>query len=259
MKIATFNVNSIRSRIEHVRRWLADHRPDVLALQETKVQDDEFPCDAFSDTGYHIIFRGQKKYNGVALFSRIEPANIRDRLPGDTGHDARFLQADYGPVTVVNTYIPQGFEMGSDKFRCKLQWFAWLRDYFAELITPTSKLVWLGDLNVAREDIDVHDPEGLWGSVCFCKEIQNAFEDVMTLGLTDLFRLHHPEQPGLYTFWDYRVPNGFKRNLGWRIDYIIAADPLAKYCTRCEIDTAPRTAEKPSDHTVLWADLDIPK
>lgn len=258
MKIATFNVNSIRSRIEPVRRWLADHRPDVLALQETKVPDDAFPVDAFSDTGYHLLFRGQKKYNGVALLSRIEPTHVCDRLPGDTGDDARFLQADYGPVTVVNTYIPQGRDMKSEMFQYKLQWFNWLGKLFADRITPTSKLIWLGDLNVAREDIDVHDPEGLWGSVCFCKEVQDAFEDVMSLGLTDVFRRHHPDTSGLYTFWDYRVPNGFARNLGWRIDYITATDALAERCVRCEIDTTPRTAEKPSDHTVLWAEFDIP-
>jgi exodeoxyribonuclease-3 len=259
MKIATFNVNSIRSRVDPVRRWLAAHQPDVLAIQETKVQDDEFPIDKFSDTGYHVICRGQKKYNGVAIFSRIEPNNILDRLPGDTGDDARFLQADYGSIRIVNTYIPQGQEISSDKFRYKLQWFAWLRDYLAEQLTQHSNLIWLGDFNVARQDIDVHDPKGLWGSVCFCKEVQDTFETVMSLGLIDLFRFHHPDQPGLYTFWDYRIPNGFKRNLGWRIDYITASSRFAKHCTHCEIDTAPRTAEKPSDHTVLWADFDIPK
>lgn len=258
MKVATFNANSIRSRIEPICAWLAEHKPDVLAVQETKVQDDDFPVDAFADTGYHIIFRGQKKYNGVALFSRQEPKQICDRLPGDTGEDARFLQADYSGITVVNTYIPQGFEINSDKFRYKLQWFGWLRDYFAEQIHRDTKLVWLGDLNVARTDLDVHDPEGLWGSVCFCQDVQDAFEAVMELGLTDVFRLHHPDEPGQYTFWDYRVPNGFKRNLGWRLDYINATDAMARRCRRCEIDRMPRGAvEKPSDHTFLWAEFDL--
>lgn len=256
MKIATFNVNSIRSRIEPIRTWLSLHQPDVLALQETKVQDTDFPIDAFADTGYTVIFRGQKKYNGVALFSRNEPKNVCDRLPGDTGNEARFLQADYGPVTIINTYIPQGREMDSDKFRYKLQWFGWIRDYLSEMIHPKSNVIWVGDLNVAREDIDVHDPKGLWGSVCFCKEVQEAFEEVMELGLTDLLRQHHPDRPGLFTFWDYRIPNGFKRNLGWRIDYINATAALAKRCIRCEIDTAPRAIEKSSDHTVLWAEFD---
>ena len=131
-------------------------------------------------------------------------------------------------------------------------------DYLSERINPKSQIIWLGDLNVAREDIDVHDPRGLWGSVCFCKEVQDAFEKVMELGLTDMFRLHHKDQPDHYTFWDYRVPNGFKRNLGWRIDYIIATAALAKHCTRCKIDKTPRAAEKSSDHTVLWADFDLP-
>ena len=253
MKIATFNANSIRSRIGPVCKWLAEHKPDVLAIQETKVQDDAFPIDAFAETGYHVIFRGEKKYNGVALFSRVKPMHIREKLPGDTDDEARFLQADYDGVTVVNTYIPQGREMTSEKFQYKLRWFGRLKEYFAKTFKADSKLIWLGDLDVARQAVDVHDPKGLWGSVCYCKEVQDAFEEVMALGLTDVFRLHHPDQSGLYTFWDYRVPNGFKRNLGWRIDYIIASAPLAARCTHCEIDTAPRVAEKPSDHTFLWA------
>ena len=257
MKIATFNANSIRSRTEPIRRWLAAHQPDVLAVQETKVQDEDFPVDSFSDMNYHILFRGQKKYNGIALLSRTEPAHILDRLPGDTVDEARFLQADYGPVTVINTYVPQGFEMGSDKFRYKLQWFGWLKDHMAAQIRPGCRIIWLGDLNVARQAIDVHNPEGLWGSVCYCTEVQEAMESVLNLGLIDLFRLHHPDQPGCYTFWDYRVPNGFKRNLGWRLDYIAATPAMAECCRRCEIDTAPRQAEKPSDHTFVWAEFDL--
>lgn len=257
MKVATFNANSIRSRIEPIRNWLAEHQPDVLAVQETKAQDEDFPQEAFADTGYNVLFCGQKKYNGVALFGRTEPKNVCRRLPGDTGEEARFLQADYGSVTVVNTYIPQGREMDTETFRYKLRWYGWLREYFAERIGPHSKLIWLGDLNVARQAIDVHNPDGLWGSVCFCQEVQDAFEGVLSTGLTDLFRLHHPDQPGQYTFWDYRVPNGFKRNLGWRLDYITATAAMTKHCTHCEIDLQPRTLEKPSDHTFLWAEFDI--
>ena len=257
MKIATFNANSIRSRVEPICAWLAEHRPDVLAVQETKVQDEEFPVEAFAGTGYHVIFAGQKRYNGVALFSLAEPKNVLQRLPGDTGDEARFLQADFGGVTVVNTYVPQGREMGTEVFAYKLRWYGWLRAYFAELIGPKSKLIWLGDLNVARQDIDVHDPKGLWGSVCFCQEVQEAFEGVLATGLTDLFRLHHPDQPGQFTFWDYRVPNGFKRNLGWRLDYINATASLSKKCTCCEIDRGPRGQEKCSDHTFLWAEFDL--
>ena len=256
MKIATFNANSIRSRIEPIRRWLNAHQPDVLAVQETKVQDEDFPVDAFAETGYQVVFHGQKKYNGVALFSRIEPKNIRKPLPGDSSGQARFLQADYGPVTVVNTYAPQGFEVGTDKFEYKLKWFDLLRRYLKTEIQKKPNLIWLGDFNAAREDIDVYDPQGLWGSVCFCKEVQDALESVLSLGLVDLFRLHHPNQPGCYTFWDYRIPNSFKRNLGWRLDYITAAEPLARRCIRCEIDTEARAWDKPSDHTFLWAEFE---
>ena len=256
MKIATFNANSIRSRVEPICNWLAEHRPDVLAVQETKVQDEDFPQEAFADTGYTVVFSGQKRYNGVALFSRSEPKNVSFRLPGDTGDEARFLQADYGDITVVNTYIPQGREMNSETFAYKLRWYGWLTEYFAQRISSLSKLIWLGDLNVARQAIDVHNPDGLWGSVCFCREVQEAFEGVLSTGLTDLFRLHHPDQPDQYTFWDYRVPNGFQRNLGWRLDYITATAPLAEKCTRCEIDRRPRAGEKSSDHTFLWAEFE---
>lgn len=257
MKTATFNANSIRSRIGPICRWLEVHQPDVLAVQETKVTDADFPLDAFAPTGYHVIYRGQKAYNGVALFTRTEPTRVLDRLPGDSRDEARFLQADCGPITLVNTYVPQGFEMGSEKFQYKLQWQALLRDYLASQLRPDSTLIWLGDMNVAREAIDVHNPDGLWGSVCFCKEVQEAMEAVLALGLRDLFRLHHPNEAGCYTFWDYRIPNGFKRNLGWRLDYIAATEALAGRCLRCEIDTAPRHAEKPSDHTFLWAEFEV--
>jgi exodeoxyribonuclease III len=257
MKIATFNANSIRSRVEPICRWLAEHKPDVLAVQETRVQDAQFPVEAFAQTGYHVQFTGQKGFNGVALFSRIEPQNVVKHLPGDVRDEARFLQADVGGVTVVNTYVPQGRQMGTEIFLYKLWWYGWLRDYFSATIRPASKLIWLGDFNVVWQAMDVHDPVGLWGTVCFCQEVQEAFEAVLATGLTDLFRLHHPDEPGQYTFWDYRVPNGFKRNLGWRLDYITATAALAKKCTRCEIDRASRAEGKSSDHTFLWAEFDI--
>lgn len=256
MKIATFNANSIRSRADVIRKWLDLHQPDVLAVQETKVQDAGFPMELFEGTGYHVIFRGQKSYNGVAIITRHQPEQIVSRLPDDPTDQARFLKAKIGPLTLLNTYIPQGMDINSEKFQYKLNWFSWLKAYLETHHSPREPLLWVGDLNVARQDIDVHDPKRLWGHVCFCQEVQDALENVMEWGLTDIFRRFCPE-PDQYTFWDYRVPNGFKRNLGWRIDYIMATDPLVKACTGCRIDKEPRGWEKPSDHTFLTAEFDV--
>lgn len=256
MKIATFNANSIRSRADIICKWLDANQPDVLAIQETKVQDADFPLEAFEATGYHVIYRGQKTYNGVAILSKTKPDEIVSRLPQDSTDQARFLKAKIGPVTILNTYVPQGMDVDSDKFQYKLNWFGWLKDYLEKHHSPKEPLLWLGDLNVARQDIDVHNPKGLWGSVCFCEPVQKALENVMEWGLTDVFRRFCPD-PEQYTFWDYRVPNGFKRNVGWRLDYIMATETLVKTCQNCWIDKEPRGWEKPSDHTFLIAEFGL--
>lgn len=254
MKIATFNANSLRSRLDIIRPWLKTHQPDILAIQETKVQDADFPIEAFESSGYHIIYRGQKKYNGVAILSKKKPVEVVSHLPQDPTDQARFLKAKIGSVIVLNTYIPQGMDVNSEKFQYKLNWFKWLREYLQENHAPDEPVVWLGDLNVARQDIDVHDPKSLWGHVCFCESVQKALENVMKWGLTDIFREFCPE-PEQYTFWDYRVPNGFKRNVGWRLDYIMATASLRKSCQNCWIDKEPRGWTKPSDHTFLAAEF----
>ncbi|MHC4882055.1 MAG: exodeoxyribonuclease III, partial [Planctomycetota bacterium] len=150
----------------------------------------------------------------------------------------------------------QGTAVDSENFQYKLNWFRWLREYLQQHHNPADPIVWVGDLNVAREDIDVHDPEKLWGHVCFCEPVQKALSDVMEWGFIDVFRQRHPE-PGHYTFWDYRVPNGLKRNIGWRLDYIMMTPTLADKCMECWIDREPRGWEKPSDHTFLVAELNI--
>ena len=256
MKIATFNANSIRSRMTVLTRWLELHQPDILAIQETKVQDPDFPVSALSETGYEIVFRGQKKYNGVAVLSKKKPTEVIPALPQDTMEQARFLKARFGDFILINTYVPQGTAVDSEKFQYKLNWFRWLREYLQQHHNPDESIVWLGDLNVARENIDVHAPERLWGHVCFCEPVQNALSDVMNWGFIDVFRQKHSE-PGYYTFWDYRVPNGFKRNIGWRLDYIMVTPKLAEKCTDCWIDREPRGWENPSDHTFLVAELNI--
>lgn len=256
MKITTFNANSIRSRLPGLLDWLGRHNPDIICLQETKVQDDEFPAEPFFARGYHLVFHGQKQYNGVAVVSRHPIEAVQIGLPGDPLQEARFIKARVGPLVVVNTYIPQGQSRESDKFRYKLEWFARLRSFFRDCLTPEDRVIWMGDLNVARENIDVHDPDRLWGHVCFCQEVQQAFEDVLRVGFTDVFRLFHPE-PGHYTFWDYQVPKVLERNKGWRLDYILADPVTAAACGSCWIDVAARQETKPSDHTYVTAEFDL--
>ncbi len=256
MKIATFNANSIRSRAEIIRRWLQKHQPAVLCIQETKVTDDQFPLDAFADTGYEILFRGQKKYNGVAIFSRLPLTETEWELPKDTRREARFLKARAGNVSIVNTYIPQGQSPDSDKFQYKLEFFRLLKSYFQSAFDPADPVIWCGDFNVARESIDVYDPKRLWGHVCYCQPVQEALEEVMKWGFNDVFRRLHPE-PEQYTFWDYRTPNALKRKMGWRLDYIMATRTLAEKCRTCLIDLESRMLDKPSDHTFLIGDFDL--
>jgi exodeoxyribonuclease-3 len=256
MRIATFNSNSLRSRVPIILKWLTTHEPDVLCVQETKVQDADFPIEAFAGTNYEFIFKGQKKYNGVAIFSKHKIQHADSGLDDDPKDHSRLIKAVIKDIPIVNTYIPQGYAPDSDKFKYKLKWFERLETYFDRHFKPKKPLVWLGDFNIARLPIDVYDPEELWGHVCYCAEVQQALDKIMNWGFIDLFR-KHCDQPHKYTFWDYRVPNGFKRNIGWRLDYIMATHPLAEKCTDCWIDTPPRQAEKPSDHTFLVADFDI--
>jgi len=252
MKIATYNANSIRSRLDIILAWLQETACDVLCLQETKVQDHEFPVGAFLEAGYHVVFRGQKSYNGVATLSRLPMGDsvvVMDAI--DT--EARFLQTAIGGVTILNTYVPQGVDRESPRFQYKLDWLAALYEYLARNFTPDSPIVWLGDLNIALDERDVHDPEGLWGHVCYCAEVQEAVQRIVEWGFADVFRMHHAEDKQ-YTFWDYRALS-FQRNKGWRLDHIMATRPLAKNCTNCWIDRTPRALPKASDHTFLVAEF----
>lgn len=255
-RIATYNVNSVRSRLHIVIPWLREHRPDVLCLQETKVSDGQFPADEFLAAGYHVTFRGEKQYNGVAIASREKPEEVRFGLPdGGPADEDRLITAVFMGITVVNTYVPQGRERETIHFAYKLEWFARLRQFFVRSCSPAAPLIWCGDLNIAPEQIDVHDPKRLLGHVCFTPEVWEAFAAVRSWGLDDMFRRQHPEEAGRYTFFDYRVPGAVKRGLGWRIDHILATPSLASRLLGCDIDMAPRLAEKPSDHTILVADF----
>ena len=255
MKVASFNVNSLRARLPVVLEWLGQHRPDVLCVQETKVQDVDFPRDAFDKTEYKYVFKGQKSYNGVAIFSRSEIANVQFGFDDEPKDEARLIRAEIGGVVMVNTYVPQGYMAGSERFEYKLKWFERLRRYFGENFESTDAVLWVGDLNIAPEAIDVYDAESLLGHVCYHPEVHRALKEVMSWGFVDVFRMHCREA-GQYTFWDYRMRNSFKRNLGWRLDHIMATKPLAEKCWACYIDKDLRLAERPSDHTPIVAEFD---
>ena len=256
MKIATFNVNSIRARLPIVTKWLLDNQPDVLCVQETKTQDKDFPQTAFDEIGYNCAFKGQKSYNGVALFTPHKIQQLTFGFDDEPKDQPRLIRAKIGKLNIVNTYVPQGFEPDSPKFQYKLQWFDRLAKLFEKNYKPADLLVWLGDFNIAPEARDLYDPEKLYGSVCYHPDVQNELKKIIKWGFVDVFR-KHCDQPEQYSFWDYRLPNSFKRNLGWRLDHILATKPLAEKCTACYIDKAPRTIERPSDHTPVVAEFKL--
>jgi exodeoxyribonuclease-3 len=259
MKVASFNVNSLRARLPLVLSWLDENQPDALAVQETKVQDNDFPTDAFEKKKYKYIFKGQKSYNGVAIFSPLSAGQISkvkfgfDDEPKD---EPRLIRAEIKGIAIVNAYVPQGYLPESEKFQYKLNWFERLLRYFDKNFKPTDAIVWIGDFNIAPEAIDVYDPENLLGHVCFHPEVHKRLQEIMQWGFIDVFRMHCRE-PGQYTFWDFRLPNAFKRNLGWRLDHIMVTKSLAEKCTACYIDKGQRTKERPRDHTPIVAEFDL--
>ena len=256
MKLATWNVNSIRAREERLLRWLGTHQPDVLCLQELKVTDDLFPMLAIRSLGYHAAVHGQKTYNGVAILSRSEPLEV-ERGFGDGGDDshARLVSARVGGVHVVSAYVPNGQEVGSDKWAYKMEWMKRLRAWLDRRFAKTDLVALCGDFNVAPEARDVCDPAGWEPSVLFHPEARAALEHVRGWGLVDAFRLHH-EAPGLYSWWDYRML-AFPKNQGLRIDHALLSEPLAAKCTASRIDRDERKGKLPSDHAPVVVELDV--
>jgi exodeoxyribonuclease-3 len=253
-KVTTYNCNSVRARLELVLDWLEHESPNVLCLQETKVQDADFPVEAFEGLGYHVAFRGQKAHAGVAIVSTQELQDVAFGLDDDgESEDTRLARATMGDVTLINTYVPQGRTTDSVQFQYKLDWLRRLRAFFDRHYTPQDSILWVGDFNVAPETIDVYDPQRLAKHVDFHPDARRALEEVRAWGFVDVFRHHHPEEPGQYTFWDYRVPDSLERGMGWRVDHIWATRPLAEKSTSSWIDVDARRAERPSDHTLLTA------
>lgn len=252
MKIATFNVNSIRVRLDLVLDWLAVNEPDVLAIQETKCEDASFPAEAFEDCGYHVAYHGMKTYNGVAIASREPGIGVVKGLPGT--EDCRLLAAHVGGVHVINTYVPNGTRVGSEKFDYKIEWLARFTEFVRGRFSPDDPVVWLGDINIAPTADDVYDSPKMLGGVGHHPREFEALARVVDWGWQDVFR-RFTEGGGHYTFWDYVIPRSFERNLGWRIDHIYASPGMAGRCRSCAIDLEPRRAEKPSDHTVVVAEF----
>ena len=254
MKLATWNVNSLKVRLPHLMDWLAARQPDVLCLQETKTEDVNFPLAEIEAAGYRALYAGQKTYNGVALLAREVATDPVVAIPGFEDPQKRVLAATVGDTRVVCLYAPNGQSVGSDKYCYKLDWLDALIAWIADELKRHPRLAVLGDYNIAPEDRDVHDPAVWAGQVLVSEEERARFRALLDLGLKDAFRLF--DQPeGSFSWWDYRMA-AFRRNLGLRIDHILLSPALAERCSACQIDTGPRKLERPSDHAPVIAQVD---
>lgn len=256
MKIASWNVNSIRSRQERVEQWLRRQAPDVLCVQETKVTDDAFPAEPFRSLGYEPVVHGQKSYNGVAILSRLPVEEVRRGFDDSESEDgARLIAARCGTVWVYSAYVPNGQVVGSEQWAVKLRWLARLRAVLERQHKPSDLVIAGGDFNVAPEPRDVHDPEFWKTQVLFHPQAREALRNLCEFGLVDTLRLHS-EAGGLYSWWDYRAL-GFPRNLGLRIDLLLASSALAARCTAASIDREARKGPLPSDHAPVLAEFNL--
>ena len=255
MKLATWNVNSLKVRLPQVLEWAGRHRPDVLCLQETKVEDFNFPLSEVEAAGYQATFCGQKTYNGVAILSYAPGTDVVTAIPAFTDVQKRVLAATIQGTRVVCLYVPNGESVSSEKYQYKLRWLAAVREWLKSELTHNPRMAVLGDFNIAPDARDVHDPQ-LWeGKVLFSEPERAALRELTALPLHDSFRLFdQPERS--FTWWDYRM-NGFRRKMGLRIDHILLSDALTKQCVSCKIDVAPRGAERPSDHAPVIAELKL--
>jgi exodeoxyribonuclease-3 len=253
LKIASWNVNSLNVRLPQVLAWSATARPDVLALQETKLTDDRFPVAELQEAGYHSLFSGQKTYNGVAILSRHAAAEPVSDIPGLDDHQRRILAATVGAVRIVNLYVVNGSEVGSEKFDYKLRWLQCVTDWLAGELRQHRNLVVLGDFNIAPDDRDVYDP-GEWREKILCSTPERqALGRILDLGLQDTFRLFD-QAPGVFSWWDYRM-NMFRRKMGLRIDLLLASASMAQRCSASYVDLEPRRQERPSDHAPVIAEF----
>jgi exodeoxyribonuclease III len=254
MKIASWNVNSLRVRLPHVLDWLDKHQPAVLGLQELKMPDEAFPSDEITQHGYHSVGYGQKTYNGVALLSLQEPTNVTTGLPNFPDEQRRVIAADYDGVRVINLYVPNGQTVGADKYIYKLEWLDALHAWLTEEIAANPNVVVMGDFNIAPADGDVYDPDAWQGKILCSDDERQRLQEIEALGFTDSFRLF--DQPdNTFSWWDYRAA-GFRRKRGLRIDLILASMAMAKRCSASDVDPEPRKLERPSDHAPVFAIFD---
>ena len=254
MKIATWNVNSMNVRLPHVLEWLQSHEPDVLVLQEIKQLTEKFPADALAEAGYQSLASGQKTYNGVAVISKSEANDPVTDFPDFEDPQRRVLATTIGDIRVIDLYVPNGSEVGSEKYAYKLDWLASLRNFLEAEMAAHENVVVLGDFNIAPADADVYDPEK-WGDAILCSpKEREALTALIDLGLTDVFRKF--EQPeSTFSWWDYRAA-GFRRNAGLRIDLILTSPSMTERCTASYVDKEPRAWERPSDHAPVVAEFD---
>ena len=254
MKIASWNINSLRKREERLLVWLRETSPDVVCLQETKCTDEQFPAASLRDAGYAAAFHGQKSYNGVAILTKKEPLEVRIGFCDEVEDDqARIIAASIGDVRVISIYAPNGQAVGSAAYQYKMEWYRRLTNCLRTREPALERVVLCGDFNVAPNDADVHDP-ALWRGAIMCSEGERAaFHSLLELPLADTLRLHHPE-PGIFSWWDYRMLS-FPKNRGLRIDAILAGGELAGKCSDAGVDREMRKGKDPSDHAPVWAEF----
>lgn len=251
--IATWNVNSIKVRLPHLLDWLATESPDIVALQETKSIDENFPEQALKEAGYHSVFSGQKTYNGVAIISKLPVSDVVTDLPGLDDPQRRILVATVGDIRVMDLYVPNGQSVESEKYQYKLDWLQKVTDFIATQLKDYPNFIALGDYNIAPEDRDIREPENWVGHVLASEPERTAFQALLNVGLHDSFRLFEQEEK-IFSWWDYRQL-AFRRNRGLRIDHILISDALRSRAKRCWVDKAPRKLERPSDHAPVVLEL----
>jgi exodeoxyribonuclease-3 len=255
VKIASWNVNSLRVRLPQVVDWIAGHQPDVLAVQETKLTDENFPAAEIDAAGYEAVYSGQKTYNGVALLSRSPLKEVDSRFPDPESDERRTIAATVDGVRLINLYVVNGQEVGSEKYTYKLRWLEAVTDYLRDQMKAWRDVVVVGDFNIAPSDSDVHDPEA-WRERILCSTPEReALGKILDLGFHDVFRNFDQEEKS-FSWWDYRAA-AFRRNMGLRIDLVLATTRMSEACVRCYIDKSPRKNERPSDHAPVVAEFEL--
>ena len=251
MKIVSWNVNSLNVRLPHVLDYLKEHQPDVLALQETKQTDDKFPKDDIEAASYHVAFQGQKTYNGVAIISKHPLEDVSFDIPNLDDPQKRVIAATIQGIRIIDIYLPNGQEIGSEKYAYKMKWITALKAYVQEELTKYDKLVLLGDYNIAPADIDIHDPDRWRGKIMCSDEERSHYQDLLDMGLHDSLRELHPNEP-MFSWWDYRS-NAFRRKWGIRIDHLLVTPNLKVVAGG--IHAEERAKERPSDHAPAWIEI----